>query len=67
MRTTSIITAAVVGLNVQAYVLFPELDLQYPLVGDDVHDIEASYLIETQPGETRWITEDQKWELRRVS
>ncbi|KAK0650611.1 Leucine aminopeptidase 1 [Lasiodiplodia hormozganensis] len=24
-----------------------------------------SFLIELSPGETRWITEDQKWELRR--
>ena len=24
------------------------------------------YLIETAPGETRWIFEDEKWELRRV-
>ncbi|KAI1856788.1 hypothetical protein JX265_011429 [Neoarthrinium moseri] len=23
------------------------------------------FLIETAPGETRWVTEDQKWELRR--
>jgi leucyl aminopeptidase len=24
------------------------------------------YLIELSPGETRWVTEEQKWELRRV-
>jgi len=24
------------------------------------------YLIELSPGETRWVTEDQKWALRRV-
>ena len=24
------------------------------------------YLIELSPGETRWVTEDQKWELKRV-
>lgn len=24
------------------------------------------YLIELSPGETRWITEDEKWALRRV-
>lgn len=24
------------------------------------------YLIELSPGETRWITEDDKWALRRV-
>lgn len=26
-----------------------------------------SYLIELAPGETRWVTEEEKWELRRVS
>ncbi len=25
------------------------------------------YLIELGPGDTRWITEDEKWVLRRVS
>ena len=24
------------------------------------------YLIELSPGETRWVTEDEKWELRKV-
>ena len=24
------------------------------------------FQIELSPGETRWVTEDQKWELRRV-
>lgn len=24
------------------------------------------YLIELAPGETRWVTEDEKWELRKV-
>lgn len=29
--------------------------------------IEADeYLIELSPGETRWVTEEGKWELRRV-
>lgn len=26
-----------------------------------------TYLIELAPGETKWVTEEQKWELRRVS
>lgn len=25
------------------------------------------FLIELAPGETRWVTENEKWELRRVS
>lgn len=24
------------------------------------------YLIELSPGETRWVTENEKWELRKV-
>lgn len=27
----------------------------------------ARYLIELGPGDTRWVTEEEKWELRRVS
>jgi leucyl aminopeptidase len=25
-----------------------------------------TYLIELAPGNTRWVTEEEKWELRRV-
>lgn len=28
---------------------------------------EKSFLVETAPGKTTWVTEDEKWELRRVS
>ena len=32
-----------------------------------ISNVEAEkYLIELAPGETRWVTEDEKWELRRV-
>ena len=27
---------------------------------------EEKYLIELGPGETRWVAEEEKWELRRV-
>jgi leucyl aminopeptidase len=27
---------------------------------------QGQYLIELSPGETRWVTEDDKWELKRV-
>jgi leucyl aminopeptidase len=27
---------------------------------------QGQYLIELSPGETRWVTEDGKWELKRV-
>lgn len=28
---------------------------------------DEKFLIETAPGKTQWVTEDEKWELRRVS
>ena len=28
---------------------------------------DQPYLIELSPGETAWVTEEEKWELRRVS
>jgi leucyl aminopeptidase len=28
---------------------------------------EELYLIETAPGKTQWVTEEDKWEMRRVS
>lgn len=33
----------------------------------DLHPTEETFLIELAPGETRWVTEEEKWELRRVS
>jgi bacterial leucyl aminopeptidase len=38
---------------------------QVALGGQDAEAPER-YLIETTPGETQWVTEDQKWALRRV-
>lgn len=35
--------------------------------GDNVQlDEPAKYLIELSPGETQWVTEEDKWDLRRV-
>ena len=31
-----------------------------------VQSDEDLYLIESAPGNQRWVSEDQKWELRRV-
>ena len=41
----------------------PQIVLQNPQVTIDEPD---EYLIELSPGETRWVTEDEKWALRRV-
>lgn len=32
-----------------------------------VDETTPKYHIELSPGDTRWVTEDEKWELRRVS
>lgn len=41
----------------------PQVVLQNPQVTIEEPD---QYLIELSPGETRWVTEDEKWALRRV-
>jgi hypothetical protein len=41
----------------------PQVVFQNPQVTIDEPD---QYLIELSPGETRWVTEDEKWALRRV-
>lgn len=38
---------------------------QKPL-NDQPDLVQDKYLIELNPGETRWVTEDEKWALRRV-
>jgi bacterial leucyl aminopeptidase len=30
-------------------------------------DAAEKFLVELSPGETKWVTEEEKWELRRVS
>ncbi|TKA50917.1 hypothetical protein B0A49_11985, partial [Cryomyces minteri] len=32
---------------------------------DPQESLQQKYLIELSPGETRWVTEDEKWALRR--
>ena len=39
---------------------------QAPL-NTDVKEPEERYLIELGPSELRWVTEDEKWRIRRVS
>ena len=42
------------------------VDYQQPLGGQDPID-QDQYLIELSPGKTQWVSEDEKWELKRVS
>jgi bacterial leucyl aminopeptidase len=39
---------------------------QQTALKDQVAGPEESFLVELQPGETRWVTENEKWVLRRV-
>ena len=40
--------------------------LQNPL-GIEPGSHQDQYLIELNPGEARWVTEEEKWSLKRVS
>jgi hypothetical protein len=53
------------------FVELTEVNRVLPFVPDEFSEKAAEqpadkYLIETAPGQTRWVTEEQKWELRRV-
>lgn len=41
--------------------------LEVQEVDNVVLNPEETFLIELAPGETQWVTEEDKWELRRVS
>ena len=43
---------------------FVELHEADNVVLDPAH--VETYLVETAPGETKWVTEEDKWEMRRV-
>lgn len=49
------------------------LGTRLPRAGDSAQVVispstaeEPQYLIEFRPGETQWVTESEKWEIRRV-
>lgn len=64
MKTSSIIAACASGLAVQA--------LSIPNIAQDaamqVQGLMSpeKYLIELSPGEKKWVTDAEKWQLRRV-
>jgi leucyl aminopeptidase len=57
------LSAASIASAFSIETLFPE---QVPLENEKPISSER-YLIELSPGETRWVSEDEKWELLRVS
>ncbi len=40
--------------------------LQQAALKDQVPVVQEKFLVELQPGKTRWITEEEKWALKRV-
>lgn len=59
MKQASLLTLAIASAAAVSIGSRPEAD-QNVLVGQE------QFLIELSPGETKWITEDQKWELRKA-
>ncbi|KAM4060473.1 peptidase family M28 domain-containing protein [Hirsutella rhossiliensis] len=62
MRFSQAILAACVHAAVSARFIEP-----FEADGNAVLEpAAATFLIETAPGETKWVTEEEKWELRRI-
>lgn len=63
---SSILAAACAGLALQASALsVPKLAQQVLAQAQAPFSIPEKFLVELSPGETRWVTEPEKWELRR--
>ena len=62
MRCLALLAAVVAAVSAGSVLQHHQLDIQ---AQDEISNQEQ-FLIELSPGETRWITEDEKWELRRV-
>ncbi|KAK8198013.1 hypothetical protein HDK77DRAFT_35099 [Phyllosticta capitalensis] len=57
---TALLSTFVAAATALAVVREGQAPLQLPSQAD-----AELYLVETAPGETKWVTEDEKWELRR--
>lgn len=57
---------AALALGATASVLAAVIPQQDPLTGPQAHREAEQYLIELEPGNTIWVTEDEKWSLRLV-
>ena len=60
MKYLAIFAAALATTSAALTLLRPD----QAVLGDSQPE---KYLIELSPGDTRWVTEDEKWALRRVS
>jgi leucyl aminopeptidase len=65
MKITALSALALSATLVSARFVEQHENDQVVINANGIPDSEQ-YLIELSPGETRWVTEDEKWELRRV-
>lgn len=65
--TTSTITALLVSAATARFVEQDEGNKVQLYPYGFYEESTEKYLIELSPGNTRWVTEDEKWALRRVS
>ena len=61
MKYASILTASLAATAAALSIARPDQSLLH-----DTLDVQR-YLVEFGPEDTRWVTEEEKWELRRVS
>ena len=59
MKSSGFLAASLLASSVAASILQP-LAQQQPIQEEEL------YLVELAPGQTRWISEEEKWELKRV-
>lgn len=58
--------ACALALVATAVTAFSIPQSQQTALKDQTTVLDGTFLIELNPGETRWVTEDEKWALRRV-
>ena len=67
MKVGNVFAASLLAVASTATTLRPNLDVsdkQQPIKDSTAEDL---FLVELEPGRTEWITEERKWELKRVS
>ncbi|KAL0261772.1 Leucine aminopeptidase 1 [Diplodia seriata] len=67
MKSAAIISSLAAAASALSILRDGQAPLKQPSIdlADEPVEPAESFLIELSPGETRWISEDEKWELRR--
>jgi leucyl aminopeptidase len=61
-----LLSSLALGAAACAAVLASDIPNQQPLGLSTDGASGDRFLVETAPGETKWVSEDEKWELKRV-